>query len=253
MTGTGSGTFEFWWNRDGDVGEIVRDAHSLYMQTLGELGIVGLALLVAFLLTVVIGGATVALRADAAERSLRAAALAGCGAFALTAGFDWTWQIPVIPVATLLCAAALVESLPPAPRREPESLALPLRGAVALVAIAAIVAMAIPLAATALVRQSEADAREGDLVAALEAAKSAQNVQPSAATPRLQQALVLEQLGDLDAAARAASEATDREETNWRPWLVLSRIEAARGRAGAAVWAYRRARSLNPRSSLFAR
>ena len=46
LTGTGSGTFEFWWARDGDTDETVRDTHSLYLQTLGELGIVGFALIV---------------------------------------------------------------------------------------------------------------------------------------------------------------------------------------------------------------
>lgn len=253
LTGTGSGTFEFWWNRDGDVAEIIRDTHSLYLQTLGELGVVGLALLIAFLLTVVVGGAAIALRADAAERSLRAAALAGCAAFCLTAGFDWTWQIPVIPAALLLLAAVLVEPPPPEGGREPEALALPLRAAFVFAALVAIVAIAIPLAATSLVRQSESDARAGDLLGALEAAKSAENVQRGAATPRLQQALVLEEIGDLDAAADAASAAAERESTNWRPLLVLSRIEAKRGAAAAAVDAYRRARSLNPRSSLFAR
>lgn len=256
LTGTGSGTFEFWWNRDGDVGEIVRDTHSLYLQTLGELGVVGLALLLGFLFVVVGGGFVLAMRADAAERSLRAAALAGCAAFCVTAGFDWMWQIPVIPAALLLLAAVLVgPSLPDlrGEASEPRSLSLPLRGAVAAAGIAAIVAIAIPLASTSLVRQSEADARAGDLTGALDAARSAENAQPSAATPRLQQALVLEELDDLDAAADAARAATERESTNWRTWLVLSRVEAERGRAAAAVAAYRRARSLNPRSSLFDR
>ena len=32
----------------------------------------------------------------------------------------------------------------------------------------------------------------------------------------------------------------------WRAWLICSRIEAERGRAVAAVTAYRKARSLNP-------
>jgi Flp pilus assembly protein TadD len=62
---------------------------------------------------------------------------------------------------------------------------------------------------------------------------------------------VLEALGDLDEAAVAAREATDREKTNWRNWLTLSRIEAERGRAPEAVRAYERAASLNHHSLLF--
>lgn len=257
LTGTGSGTFEFWWTRDGDTDESVRDTHSLYLQTLGELGIVGLALLSAFLLSIFFGGARGLLAAGSRDRSLLAAAIAGVLAFCITAVFDWMWQLPVLAVAMLLLGATLVArpddpdggagpgrsgGLPPAPRL-----------ALAAAALVAIIAIAFPLATTSLVRQSEADVRDGDLRAALSAARSAQNVQPDAAAPRLQQALVLEAGGDLPAAAAAARAATERESTNWRTWLVLSRIEAERGRAKAAVRAYREARSLNPRSELFAR
>jgi O-antigen ligase len=251
LTGTGSGTFEFWWTRNSDGSGTVRDAHSLYMQTLGEVGFVGLLLLAAFLLTVLIGGARYALRAGGQERPQLAAALAGCVAFLFAAAFDWLWQIPVLPVAMLLLAAALVSAGARPGSDRNAALRLPLGLGFGAVALAAIVAIAIPLATTSLLRQSEADAREGDLPGALEAARSAQNVLPGAATPRLQQGLLLEQMGDLESAAEAARAATERESTNWRPWLVLSRIEARRGRAAAAVRGYREARSLNPLSALF--
>lgn len=251
LAGTGSGTYEFWWARNGDVDEIVRDTHSLYFQTLGELGLVGLALLGGLMLVVLAGGARVTLLAKSSRRAPLAAALAGCVAFFFTATFDWMWQIPILPVAMLLLAAVLVTAPGGRPGGGKGALPPPLRIGVAAVAVVAIVAIAIPLAATSLLRQSEADFREGDLEGALSAARSAENVQPGAATPRLQQALVLEAAGDLPAAAVAARAATERESTNWRTWLVLSRIEAQRGRAAAAVADYREARSLNPRSSLF--
>jgi hypothetical protein len=253
LAGTGSGTFEYWWARNADVDEVVRDTHSLYMQTLGELGIVGLALLLGLMLTILIGGGLAALTGGSLSQPPLAAALAGCVAFFLTAIFDWVWQIPVLPVAMLLLAAALVSAWGAPSQQGSAALRPPLRLAVVAVAIVAIVAIAIPLASTSLVRESEADFRRGDLPAALSAARSAQNVQPSAATPRLQQALVLEAGGDLAAAAAAAEAATERESTNWRTWLVLSRIEAERGHAATAVRDYSRARSLNPNSSLFDR
>ena len=62
---------------------------------------------------------------------------------------------------------------------------------------------------------------------------------------------MLELRGDFDGAAAAARAATADEPTNWRTWLVLSRIEAYRGDAQASVAAYREAESLNPRSTLF--
>ncbi len=255
LTGTGSGSFEFWWLRDGDTDETVRDTHSLYLQTLGELGIVGLALIAAFLIAIFAGGGRLLLTASARSRPRYAAAIAGFLAFCITAVFDWMWQIPALAVAMLLLASLLVM---PARRADLEvevrpRLPIPLRLGVGAAALAAIVAIAIPLATTSLLRESEADARNGEFSAALSNARSAQNVQPDAAGPRLQQALVLEAEGDLPAATEAARAATERESTNWRTWLVLSRVEAERGMAAASVRAYRRARSLNPRSELFAR
>jgi hypothetical protein len=252
LTGTGSGTFRYWWARNGDVSETVVDTHSLYLQTLGELGIVGLALLGAFLLTILIGGGRATLRAAPREQPQLAAALAGCVAFCVTATFDWMWQIPVLPVALLLLSSVLVTAGGRGGSSGASRFRLPMRAAFALAALAVIVAIAIPLASTALVRQSQGDARAGNLTAALSAARSAQNAQPDAATPRLQEALLLEARGGLSLAAEAARGATERESTNWRTWLVLSRIQAERGQVDAAVRSYRKARSLNPRSSLFA-
>lgn len=242
LTGTGAGAYEFWWNRNGGE-EVVRDAHSLYLQTLGELGIVGFLVLGAFLLAVFFGGGRALLRAPPEDRPPLAAALAGCVAFCFSAVFDWNWQVPVLPVAFLLLAAVLV-----GPGRRALSTRLELLPRVALAATAAvaIVAIAVPLATTSLLRESEADARRGDLAAALDAARDARGVQPGTAGPRLQEALVLEEARELGAAAAAARAATEREPTNWRNWLVLSRVEAERGRATASIAAFREARSLNP-------
>ena len=194
LTGTGAGTFEYWWNRDGTVSETVVDTHSLYLQTLGELGVVGFLLLAAFLLVVLAGG-IVATRVVSAERRVAvAAALAGCSAFCVSALFDWVWQIPALAVATLLLAATLVTT----DRRDADRLdratglpTWPRLGAVAA-ALVAIVVIAMPLASTSLIRRSQDEAREGDVAAALADARTAENVEPSAATPRLQQALLLE-------------------------------------------------------------
>jgi O-Antigen ligase len=250
LIGTGSGTFQFWWAREGDTAETVRDAHSLYMQTLGELGIVGLLLLLGFFAWVFASGLRIALLSDAAERSRLAAALAGFSVFLMTAGVDWMWQVPVVPVAALLLACGLLVA---GGGTVKPRLAVPWRLSAAAAALLAIVAIAIPLASTSLVRQSQAAVRGSDLDAALEDAKDAQNVEPAAATPRLQQALVLELLGDFPAAEAAARAAIERESTNWRLWLVLSRIAAENGRVGASVDAYKEARALNPLGEIFER
>jgi tetratricopeptide (TPR) repeat protein len=113
--------------------------------------------------------------------------------------------------------------------------------------------IAIPLTSASLVRESQDDVGAGDLAGALDAARSAERVQPYAATPYLQEALVLELRGELTGAATQARAATRREATNWRTWLILSRLDAERGDVRSSIAAYRRARALNPRSPLFAR
>jgi O-Antigen ligase len=258
--GIGAGTFELWWARNGTTQGFVRDAHSLYLETLGELGIVGLVLVAGLLLTLLGAGAARALRAPPDLRIMLAGATAAIGVFATAAAYEWVWELAVMAAALLLVgAAALVggdglsagaEAPPPAP---PRRRALAPRLAVAALAAAALPAVALPLAGATAVRDSQAAARQGRLDEALRRAADARRAQPYAVTPRLQQALVAERAGDLAAARTAVVRATREEPTNWRPWFVRARIEALLGRGAAAVRSYRRARSLNPRSALFAR
>jgi hypothetical protein len=251
LTGTGSGTFQLWWTRDGDVGEPIVDTHSLYLQTLGEVGIVGLLVLVAFIATSLLGGAGRVLRSVGHRRSQLAAALAGATVLWSTSMFDWMWKIPVVPIATLLLLAiVLTAGDPESP--EPAPLRPALRVGIAALSLLAVVAIAIPFASTSLIRQSQSDAAGGDVSVALEEARSAQNVQPGAATPRVQQALLLESQGAFAQAEEAARGASEREPTNWKTWLLLSRIEAQNEKPEAAVQDYRTARSLAPLSTVFA-
>ena len=250
LLGTGSGTFAYWWDRDAAGTEAVQDAHSLYLQTLGELGVVGLLILLAFVATVLAAGVLALLGSEPERRSTLAAALAASLAFLLTAAVDWSWQLPVLAAVFMLLAATLSMAPGDWPAARAALSRWPARLAIVAVAI---VAIAVPLASTTLVRESRADVRAGDLEAALEKARSARRVEPAAATPRLQEALVLELQGELSPAASAAREATKREATNWRTWLVLSRIEAELGRTDRALSAYRRAKSLKPLSPLFER
>jgi hypothetical protein len=251
IAGTGSGTFQLWWTRDGDVGEPIIDTHSLYMQTLGELGVVGLLVLVAFIATSLLGGVGRVLRSVGSRRPQLAAALAGSTVLWATSIFDWGWKIPVIPIATLLLIAVLLTA-GDGGTDEPAPLRPAPRVAVGVVSLLALVAIAIPFAGTSLIRQSQSEARDGDPSAALADARSAENVQPGAATPRVQQALLYESQGDYPAAEEAARAATEREPTNWKTWLLLSRIEAQSGKPDAALRDFRTARSLDPLSPIFA-
>ena len=251
LTGIGPGTFEYWWSQHGSIPGFVRDAHSMYLETLGELGLVGFVLISGFLIWVLGYGALSAIRAEPWRRAEAAGASAAIAAFCVAASVDWVWELAVLPTAVLLLAGALL-AMPSRPDRAGAAFPVWSRISVAVAATAAIVVIAIPLASTSAIRQSQAAAVSGNLPQALSEAQSASRIEPYAATPLLQEALLLEQQGRLAAASREARAATRREPTNWRVWTTLSRIEAKRGNAQASVSAYRRARLLNPRSALFA-
>jgi hypothetical protein len=257
LKGIGPGTFEFWWSRHGTTPGFVRDAHSLYFETLAETGIPGFALLVG-LLALLLGAAVVrSLRSPPGLRIWIAAAVGGLAAFLTSAAFEWVWEMGAITCAVMVLGAVIVagrddpaveESTPPAPSRR----LLP-RASLALLAAVALGAVAVPMAGALATRDSVDAAAEGRIAAALEDSRTAQRVQPYAASPRLQQALVLEQAGALSDASVAARAAAAEEPTNWRTWFTLARIDARLGNADVAINELRKARRLNPRSPLLAK
>jgi O-antigen ligase len=106
VLGTGAGTFALYWARSGHVASRggALDVHSLYLETLAELGPVGLVLLLAALLLPLRAGFA---RGRAAYVPAAAAAYV---AFLIHAGLDWDWEMPVVVVSALCCAGALVSS-----------------------------------------------------------------------------------------------------------------------------------------------
>ena len=110
LKGVGAGGYATEWLQRRTIAERVRDAHSLYLQTLAELGLVGFALLAA-LFTAVLLAARSALRAD---RTLAAGPAAAALVWALHAGVDWDWQMPALTlVAVVLTGLLLCRSVPP--------------------------------------------------------------------------------------------------------------------------------------------
>ncbi|MFL5919485.1 MAG: O-antigen ligase family protein, partial [Gaiellaceae bacterium] len=101
--GSGAGTYEEAWNKDRPAPAWkVRDAHSLYLEVLGELGPIGLSLLVLTLLVPVV----VAVRVR--RHPLAPFALAAFVAYLFHAGVDWDWEMPAVTLAAVICGAALV-------------------------------------------------------------------------------------------------------------------------------------------------
>jgi O-Antigen ligase len=108
VLGAGAGTFAYYWANSGKVvsegGAL--DAHSLYLETLAELGPVGLVLLLMLLVY--------PLRLAVRFRDARYVppAAAAYVAFLAHAGLDWDWEMPVVVVAALSLGGALIASSP---------------------------------------------------------------------------------------------------------------------------------------------
>jgi len=93
VLGHGAGTFANTWSQYRVDSQFVLDAHSLYLETLDELGIVGLVLLAVALAAVL--GRTAA-RARGEHRALYAAAFVMMVIWALHAAIDWDWEMPAV-------------------------------------------------------------------------------------------------------------------------------------------------------------
>jgi hypothetical protein len=213
--GAGGGTFAREWLQERPVPQPARDAHSLYLEMLAELGPVGLAVV------------AVALGAPFARRRSRCTpvAIAPYAAFLVHAAQDWDWELPAITVAALACAAAQL-SAPPGPR-------LPRAGAAFAAALCAVAALgylgnrAVAEAVAASERAASSEARD--------AARRARALQPWSPDPwRL---LGEAQLADgrLQEARRSFRRGLEEDPDDWALWLDLGLTSdgAARRRAFA--------------------
>jgi hypothetical protein len=94
LHGRGAGMYQvIWQGRLHPPFLEVTDGHSLYLEALGELGLVGLAVLLVALLTPL---AIALRRLTGPARQAHAAFVAGGLALLLHAGVDWDWEMPAL-------------------------------------------------------------------------------------------------------------------------------------------------------------
>ncbi len=174
LLGGGAGTYELLSQRERSVRAAVRDAHSLPLEMLAELGAVGFALLAAAIVFV-LRGLIAGLRS--ADRDLFAATLAMTAAWTVHAAIDWDWEMPVVTLPVFALCGAALGALPAEAgevRNGPSSLrsaAGPRIGTAARPAIGAVLLGLVALATVvglsqAQLHQTDAAARTGDCRAA---------------------------------------------------------------------------------------
>ena len=220
LTGEGAGTFPLQWDRLGRASQF-NDAHSLYVETLGELGLVGFLLVVAIVLLVLAGFLA---RARGRDRVV-GAALFGAGlAWALHAGVDWDWEMPAI---TLWFFAA--GGLALARRRGDGTAGARRRATSPALRVAIGVACVLLVFVPARVRLSDGPLREsaqafarGDCATALDRARDSTAVWAARPEPHLIIGYCDIRAGRRADALRAMRAAVRREPQNWETYYGLA-------------------------------
>jgi hypothetical protein len=104
VRGLGAGGFQVAWLRHRDVPEGTKFAHSLYFNTLADLGAIGFGLLMLFL-----GGlAAAAVRAHRVDRLQAAGPIAVLVVWAAHSAVDWDWELPALTLVALVSAGLLL-------------------------------------------------------------------------------------------------------------------------------------------------
>ena len=257
LNGGGAGSYESWWAANGSIPYFLRDAHSVWLETAGELGVVGISLLVAFFIAALVGGGLAMRRGPPEERSTPAALSAVVIAFCAGAAVDWMWELTVVAAIAVLCAGLLAG---PAVRKASSGLAAPRPRRLGLVprvvlvevALTAVALLLLPLLSERSLDQSRAAAQRGDAAEATDAGLDARALAPWTSGPPQQLALVRESAGDLAGASSWVDRAIEENDADWRLWLLAARIQTASGQAERARDSLNRAKALNPKSKIFA-
>jgi hypothetical protein len=228
LAGTGAGTYRHLWLQYRPAASANShgvDAHGLYAEVLGELGVVGLMLLLVAIGALVVGLAPFRRKHD---RAVYGALFAATLATAIHSGFDWDWEMP----ATTLWMFALGGLALGRARRSPGP--GPLRGiglaAVGLLALALIVVSGVVLASQTRLDASMEAFQDGECRGALTEARAARDALPQRPEPHEMVGVCLARAGRYAAAASALGRALDRDPRNSRLHYSRAAVLAAMGR-----------------------
>lgn len=239
LRGRGAGTYALEWDRLRPVVYQVEDGHSLYVEMLADLGIVGLALLAVALL-LILGGFLA--RARGPDRVVGGALFAAAVAWALHAGIDWDWEMPAITF--WLFAVGGLALAAPAGAAAGRGVAPLGRIVLALGCLVLALVPARVFMSEGPLRDSARAFERGDCVTAIDralASTSALEVRPE---PFVLLGYCDVRIGRPDLAVAALEHAVRRDPGNWEGHYGLALVRAAGGIDPRP--ALRRAQRLNP-------
>jgi hypothetical protein len=247
LNGGGAGSWQAWWLQHSTLGGFFTQyTHSLYLESLAELGIVGLLLIGGAVVVAVAGAGRSALRLRSGE--IAAAAASGIAFFA-AAAYDWVWQLAGIASVGVGLLGVALGALPSIRAGGWGRVGL-LRPLVALLAVAAIVPQVVVLAAGIHIRNSKAAVDAGNGARAKSEALAAKAVEPWDGQTWLQLALVERNLKEYDAASAAIRAAIRRSPRDYIVWEAATSIDAYLGDVAAVHRDLAEVRLLNPNARI---
>jgi hypothetical protein len=215
----------------------VNDAHSLYLETLTELGPIGLVTLL-----VALGSPFLALRSGRLQ-ALVPAALGAVVAFLVHAAVDWDWELPAVTIVPLLLGGyALLEARKAAiPFRRVPTRALGLAVAAVLGAFSL-----VGLLGNSALATSDSATASGDYSKGERYAHRATTWMPWSGSPWRALGAARRSRGEIAQARSAFARGASVDSGDWRAWYGL----ALTSRGSTRQSAFRKAVLLNPRGAL---
>lgn len=250
VAGVGAGNYATTYFKERRTAETIRQAHSIEIQALGELGLVGFTTLTAFVVGPLV--ALVLLSSRRRPTFDAGLAVAGGGVFLIWLGqssVDWIHLIPALTAAALCSAVALLEPWVAPATAVASRGAWTLRFAILIVSVGAAVLLIRPVLAlherTEGYRVLPADPAE-----ALRDARDALALNDQSEDAYFLAAAAYARVNDYERAKRALEAASDLVPSDPVPWVLLGDLESRRGNRTAALASYRQALALNPRDPL---
>ncbi|HWI21243.1 MAG TPA: O-antigen ligase family protein [Baekduia sp.] len=230
LTGTGAETYDILWYQERASPSVIVDGHSLYIETLGELGLFGLALVLLTMVGLLLGLAPFGRGRD---RALYAVIFSAAIAWMLHAGVDWDWEMPAVTL-WLLALGGLALARPQTQVAAPRFAHSGLAAAIGVVVIAACVAPGLVAASQTRLNDATEAFASGDCAQATRFAEDSIDVLGTRSPPWQVKALCEIRARDYRHAQASLQAGLAKDPDNWQLHGALAAVKAAKGQDARA-------------------